>query len=160
MSVWQFPSVETAPASGGGGGATTAAEVSYNDGAVSPQLGASNAQSAFNAVKGQLSGLQSALPTIDTFLRQASVVVDFGSADSNGSVSADVSAPWVTSTTRLLASVEGFSPDHTPGDDDVLVEGLTATTYAIVPGVGFTVQASAIQGTWGRWTVRVLGMLF
>ena len=87
------------------------------------------------------------------------VLVDFGfDTGQEGDVaSALVVATWVTSSSMLVCTPQAVATvDHDP--DDYACEGITAYAENIVPGVGFTVIASAQpNNTWGKYYISVVG---
>jgi len=84
-----------------------------------------------------------------------SVEVDFGTV---GDVAtASVAATWVTASSVLMCQVAGIANDD-HDEEDALLEQITANAYSISPGVGFSVRAHAPNGTWGRYTINVIGL--
>jgi hypothetical protein len=86
------------------------------------------------------------------------VLVDFGfDSGLEGDVAyAMVSAPWVTQFSIILCNpYSGTTVDHDP--DDVAVENIDAYATNIIPGVGFTIVASAPHNTWGKYLINYMG---
>ncbi len=86
------------------------------------------------------------------------VTVDFGFASGNEDFNAiaTVPAPWVRADSRLICLPSGIATvDHDP--EDYAVEGLTAYTANIIPGVSFDIIASAKNGTFGTYIINVIG---
>jgi hypothetical protein len=94
---------------------------------------------------------------LGALVNRVSAVVDFGTSIERDVVTVTVPALWVTASSALVATVRGLSPDHPADQDDVLIEGMGAVALNIVAGVSFDVMCSAQNGTWGQYTVEVLG---
>jgi hypothetical protein len=94
---------------------------------------------------------------LGSLVNRVTAVVDFGTSTEGEVVTVTVPALWVTAASALLATVRGFSPDHPADQDDVGVEGMAAVAFNIVPGVSFDVLCSALNGTWGKYNVEILG---
>lgn len=62
---------------------------------------------------------------------------------------------WVNQNSVFVCTFSGTTSDHEE-PDDAMVEGLTAYVGDIVPGVGFTIFASAPNGTWGHYQVSAI----
>lgn len=66
---------------------------------------------------------------------------------------------WVTSTSVITCSPAGIAtPDHDP--DDAWAERIQGSVRALVPGVGFTVVATAANEngtTWGKYLIDCVG---
>jgi hypothetical protein len=83
------------------------------------------------------------------------IEVDFGATE-NALASETVTAAWVTTASRLVASLAYESTaDHDP--DDALAEGILVSVGNIIDGVGFDVVLSAPNNTWGKYKVNVIG---
>ena len=84
--------------------------------------------------------------------------VDFGHAVSGEASTATVtlSATWaLNSMTFQSAILSVATADH--GAEDIGVEGLYSSVSNVVNGVGFDVTVTAINDTWGRYTVYATG---
>ena len=78
--------------------------------------------------------------------------LDFGSSD-NGDTNISISATWAGSVPYTYrVGVNQTDHDY----EDVLIEGLIVNVFED-SGVGFNVIAHAPNGTWGRYTVTILG---
>lgn len=93
-------------------------------------------------------------------------VIDFANTtggEQEASNVVTVAADWVTADMQLYGyamntNVDGHfgpSPEHDP--DDIIVEGVLVQTSNVVPGVGFDVQGFAINNTWGKYLVNIIG---
>lgn len=94
-----------------------------------------------------------------TTVNLASGIVDFGFPNGfeGDTATVTVSATWVTAASTILCSVKAdATPDHS--GDDALVDGLQAYAQNIVPGVGFTINAIALNNTWGRYNVQAISI--
>lgn len=82
-------------------------------------------------------------------------VVDFGKlTPEETQITQTVSATWVTASSKLFSAVvEG--QEHT--DDEIAAEQVTATTGNVVPGAGFDVVVSSMQGSTGKFLVNIVG---
>ena len=87
------------------------------------------------------------------------VMVDFGHAGGGeaGVATVAVVAAWVASTSIILCNAAGVAtPDHDA--EDAALEGITAIAANLNTGVGFDVIARAPQGSWGRFTINIIGV--
>ena len=83
------------------------------------------------------------------------VVADFGNG--NCAVALEVRGlAWVRTTTVLLYSVTGASPDHDPGD--AVLEELRAGTERLIAGKGIDVLVYAPNYTTGKYNVHIIGI--
>lgn len=84
--------------------------------------------------------------------------VDFGFASGQeGDVATvTIAAPWITGATVLIAGGGIATADH--DIDDYAAEGIQFYPSNLVVGVGFDITATAPNGTWGRYTVNVIGV--
>lgn len=87
--------------------------------------------------------------------RGVNASVDFG-ADSDYATAVVTGQSWVAATSRIAAQVAGSTADHDP--EDALLEQLQISVSDLVPGVGFTVQAHAPEGTFGLYNVHCVGL--
>ena len=62
---------------------------------------------------------------------------------------------WVNANTVAIVTFAGTTSNHEE-PDDAMVEGLTGYIGDIIPGVGFTIFASAPNGTWGTYQVTAI----
>jgi hypothetical protein len=87
-----------------------------------------------------------------------SATLDFGTPAQGESDTATVtvSAVWVTGSTKLVPSLAGSSADHDA--EDGLLEEIILTCTNIVGGVGFDVVGHAPNGTWGRYSINIIGV--
>ena len=87
------------------------------------------------------------------------VDVNFGLISQNefNATVSSISAPWITSTSILVASPAGIATaDHDP--DDYFCDQIHAYCTNIQPGVSFDLVAFAPNGTWGNYLINVLGV--
>jgi hypothetical protein len=102
-----------------------------------------------------VSGRKQELPTGDSLVGTTLSVtgtLDFGSTD-NGDCNVSIAATWAGSTNysyRLGVN----ATDH--DIEDIIVEGIVVNIFED-SGVGFNVYAHAPNGSWGRYTVTILG---
>lgn len=85
--------------------------------------------------------------------------IDFGFASGQEGDIATVTvvAAWVTSLTELVCSGNAIATaDHDP--EDYALEGIQFYPTNIVDGVGFDVIARAPFGSWGRYSVNIIGV--
>lgn len=109
----------------------------------------------FLDASGKLPAVDASQLTSTAISTAASGTVNFGSTGEENTASVTVSASWVTTASKLVCTVSGFSPDHDA--EDPALEAITAYTGNIVNGVSFDVILMAPLGTWGRYTVSVVG---
>ena len=101
------------------------------------------------------SGRTKELPVGDNLtgtVLSATGTLDFGSTD-NGDCNVSIAATWAGSTSfsyRLGVN----ATDH--DIEDIIVEGIVVNIFED-SGVGFDVYAHAPNGSWGRYTVTILG---
>lgn len=95
--------------------------------------------------------------TIASLSRGSQGTVDFGTGIDNDYAEVTIAATWVTVSHRLFASVRGGTSDHPLADEDAAIEGLLPVITAISAGVSITVGVHAPDGTWGQYTVDVMG---
>ena len=62
---------------------------------------------------------------------------------------------WVTNASALIAIPFGTTTDHDA--EDAACEGLIVSLANLVPGAGFDVIVSALNGTWGKYNILVVG---
>jgi hypothetical protein len=84
----------------------------------------------------------------------ASVAVNFGARGDLVMVTVPVS--WIQSTTGLMFTILPNILDHDP--EDVLLEGLICTYSNIIAATSFDLYVHAPQGTWGRYTIKAIGV--
>lgn len=91
-------------------------------------------------------------PPGDTTIYSVTGTLDFGSTD-NGDCSTSIVASWAGSIPYTY-KVNVNATDH--DIEDIIIEGISVSVYED-SGVGFNVYAHAPNGSWGRYTVTVLG---
>jgi hypothetical protein len=91
-----------------------------------------------------------------TVPKTATGTVDFGATHGGTLATVDVAAIWVTGSSVIVVAPGGASADHDA--EDVLIEEIQFAVTAVNNGVGFTVTASAPNGTWGRYTINAVGL--
>ncbi len=85
--------------------------------------------------------------------------VDFGfaSGGESGYTTQSVSAAWVTANSRILCQLaDDTTATHDRGDG--ILEGIQAFASDIDPGVGFTLHARALNGTFGQYKINCFGV--
>ena len=99
-----------------------------------------------------LTSLQSApVDKVNTGL----VTVDFGSGNTNASTVV-TGQKWVVPASRIAASLQGTTADHSSVEDGLL-EQITAAIGTLVESVGFTLHAHAPNGAAGQYTFACIG---
>ena len=89
---------------------------------------------------------------------KVTAIVNFNNPDGPEDTTASVvvgGLSWVNANSVFVCTFSGTTSNHEE-PDDAMVEGLTACVGDIVPGVGFTIFASAPNGTWGRYNVTAI----
>lgn len=89
------------------------------------------------------------------------VTVDFGSDSGRITRAFDaqvlVSASWVTNSSIIVCSPAGVTTAQ-HGQDDGLLEGITAQAESLVSGTGFTLHAYSSQGSFGKYIFNCIGV--
>lgn len=104
-----------------------------------------------------ISGRKQELPVGDTVAGATSVfsvsgTLDFGLSD-NGDCNVSIAATWA-GTVPFTHQLNVNPSDH--DIEDIIIEGISVSVYED-SGVGFNVYAHAPYGSWGRYTVTILG---
>ena len=89
---------------------------------------------------------------------KVTAIVNFNNPDGPEDTTASVvvgGLSWVNQNTVAVVTFAGTTSDHQE-PDDAMVEGLTGYIGDIVPGVGFTIFASAPNGSWGRYIATAI----
>jgi hypothetical protein len=134
---------------GGGGGGASVSDAAYGAG----WNGDTTTAPSKNAVYDKIQSLS--IPVVNS----TSITLDFGNTSSGESdiATGTVSASWVTSSTKLVCTPFAVATaDHDP--EDYALEGIQAYATNINNGVGFDVIARAPQGSFGQYTIHVIGM--
>jgi hypothetical protein len=84
------------------------------------------------------------------------VTVVFGTTANFSARTTVTGLAWVTAGSILTATPGGSTADHSA--EDAAVEGLTASTQNLVPGVGFDLVVSSPLGSTGSYSFNVLGL--
>ena len=87
-------------------------------------------------------------------------IVDFGTSAGKQDTTAlsMVAASWVKATSVIVCTATSGTPDHPGTDEDAAIEGIIATAFNILPGIGFSVVAYAPEGSEGRYNVNCIGV--
>jgi len=106
----------------------------------------------------QFNGKKVVLEDDGGLVRKAQATVDFGHANGGESdiATVTVAASWVSANSTIVCSIAGTpTADHDPLD--AAIEGITAYSTNLVPGVGFDIVAYAPHDTWGRYLINAMG---
>ena len=95
--------------------------------------------------------------TITNKIKVGQVTIDFGAIEDTSLVHT-VSAPWITSSTILMANMAYESTtDHDP--DDIMWDQVTVAPGQIINATSFQLALTAPEGTWGKYKVNYIAYL-
>ena len=94
--------------------------------------------------------------TLQGLVQSTTANVDFGATD-DYSATFTIPASWVLASSIITCSYAAVTTaDHDP--EDAAIENMTVTTGNIVPGVSFDAVCCAPEGTFGVYTLNIVGI--